>query len=506
MAYNDVVNAISNTITDANTLENVINGAPNIQIKSRLGRYIWTLATIGYKVDIVKQLADSAITDINAARNNVQGLLDAKLDNLDDAINTAAAAGAGANGWTATLVKDASGKTQQQINDVSIKNGTYDPVLGSPVKFKLNPLKASLLYGISDPTHLDDAKLNVFRGLNNQNAWDDSNIPIGGVAFGRNNVPFAYLSMALGHDCVAYGVASIVMGAGSCTGNPDVPSDGANYGYCSLAIGKNTQARGRISYAFGEECLSATKYSGTSGYQSLTGKTNSSHPNYSLYGGDGEEGSAAQAHGYDNQAYGNLAFAYGSFLRAYNGAQLIGRGSTTYPLELSLRGLGLGYNVAKPTIFLKEGNGIKADGAWVGFNTDNPMSRYDFRLGESDAITHVIESTSGNGLVAFEVKGLLGNGNYGSLHNIVISHPNAGQAYGAVTYYLNGNSYLTVDQSLNAKFNGGVWSGSGFYVAGTRIIGGQIPAIPDSTSTASDNARAINAILSAMRAHGLIAS
>ena len=33
------------------------------------------------------------------------------------AIEAAAAAGAGANGWTATLVQDSSGKTQQQIND-----------------------------------------------------------------------------------------------------------------------------------------------------------------------------------------------------------------------------------------------------------------------------------------------------------------------------------------------------------------------------------------------------
>lgn len=102
---------------------------------------------------------------------------------------------------------------------------------------KLDPNKASLLYGISDPMHLDD-NLNNFRGLNNPNAWNDSNIPIGGVAFGRNNVPFAYLSTALGHDCIAYGVASITGGAGSCTGNPDVPSDGANYGYCSLAYRK----------------------------------------------------------------------------------------------------------------------------------------------------------------------------------------------------------------------------------------------------------------------------
>lgn len=45
---------------------------------------------------------------------------------LDATIATAAAAGAGANGWTALLVKDASGLTQQQVNDTQkALNGEY---------------------------------------------------------------------------------------------------------------------------------------------------------------------------------------------------------------------------------------------------------------------------------------------------------------------------------------------------------------------------------------------
>ena len=40
---------------------------------------------------------------------------------LNDVIDIAAAAGAGANGWTAQLIVDASGKTQQEINDATIK-------------------------------------------------------------------------------------------------------------------------------------------------------------------------------------------------------------------------------------------------------------------------------------------------------------------------------------------------------------------------------------------------
>lgn len=49
---------------------------------------------------------------------------------LNDVINIAAAAGAGANGWTAQLIVDASGKTQQEINTNQIN-------LNSKVKFSV---------------------------------------------------------------------------------------------------------------------------------------------------------------------------------------------------------------------------------------------------------------------------------------------------------------------------------------------------------------------------------
>lgn len=133
-------------IQDADTIENVVNGAPNVQIKSRLGRYIWTLATIGYKIEIVNQQANAAIAKINqdkttvssaantvvaginqtklsvdnaasmanhniqVASDSVQGALSTKLDNLDNAINTAAAAGAGAKGWIDLLITTVFGR------------------------------------------------------------------------------------------------------------------------------------------------------------------------------------------------------------------------------------------------------------------------------------------------------------------------------------------------------------------------------------------------------------
>ncbi|MEG7685988.1 hypothetical protein, partial [Listeria monocytogenes] len=76
--------------------------------------------------------------------------------------------------------------------------------------------------------------------LSNKDAWAEENIGAGSVAFGRNGASVAYLSTTLGHDCITYGVASTAAGAGTGTGNPDNPTDGANFGYCALAHGKDT--------------------------------------------------------------------------------------------------------------------------------------------------------------------------------------------------------------------------------------------------------------------------
>ncbi|EJB8486565.1 hypothetical protein MW368_000282, partial [Acinetobacter baumannii] len=195
-----------------------------------------------------------------------------------------------------------------------------------------------------------------------------------------------------------------------------------------------------------------------------------------------------------------------------NGAQAIGRGLFTEqgikPLKIGKRGLGIGYNVDKPTIFCKEGDGISGNGAWIGFNTELPMSRYDFRYGESDTVTHVIESTSGEGILANEVKGLMADGKYKSLHNMIVTHPNAGTPYATVQFRLNGVEYLTVDQNRKAKFNGAVEAGgAGFVVNGKRVVGGQLPAIaklPNNASLADVIAK-MNEIIDGVTNHGLFA-
>ncbi|HCA5277182.1 TPA: hypothetical protein MW254_001242, partial [Acinetobacter baumannii] len=369
-------------------------------------------------------------------------------------------------------------------------------------------LMASFIYGISDSIHKDD-DLNNFRGLNNPDAYHDSNVAIGAVSFGRNNPPFAYLSLAGGHDCVPFGVASFVLGAGSCTGNPDDPVGSANgvYGYCSLAVGKNTQARGRISNAMGERNISASRYSSTDGYGCIAG------PQIAQLDGDVEsEGAAARAHGYKSEAYGNFSFAYGAFLKCFNGAQVLGRGiNEGSTLNIRKRGLGLGYNVDVPTIFCQEGPGENGAHAWVGFNTAEPLTKYDFRLGKSDTVIHHIE-VPGNPdvLTANEVKGMLGDGSYASLYNVIVTHPNAGQPYATVVYRINGTEFLRIDPTRRAKFNGAIETSSGLYVEGNRLVGGQMPAIANlpPEATLSDVITKLNELLVALRdgtGHGLIA-
>ena len=106
MSYNDIVQAIADAETDAQTLEDVVNGAPNTQAKSRLGRLIYSLATINHRVDITTTQANQKLTD------------------LDNAINTAAAAGAGANGWTDLLVRTQYNRTMRDklAEFVSVKD------------------------------------------------------------------------------------------------------------------------------------------------------------------------------------------------------------------------------------------------------------------------------------------------------------------------------------------------------------------------------------------------
>lgn len=87
-----------NAQVDAKVLELIMNEAPLVEVETRLGRKCYSISTIQAIIDQYKLQADMEIA------------------NLTDAINVALAAGAGAAGWTASLVVDGD-KTQQQINE-----------------------------------------------------------------------------------------------------------------------------------------------------------------------------------------------------------------------------------------------------------------------------------------------------------------------------------------------------------------------------------------------------
>lgn len=107
-----------NAQVDAYKLELIMNEAPWVEVTTRLGRKCYSIATIQGIIDQYKFFADQ------------------ELNNLREAIEIAAAAGAGANGWIDKLVQTWSGRTQEQKNrDVlfvedfgAIGDGTYHPL------------------------------------------------------------------------------------------------------------------------------------------------------------------------------------------------------------------------------------------------------------------------------------------------------------------------------------------------------------------------------------------
>lgn len=80
-----------------------------------------TITNATASIEAQKNQASATISkaesDVSVAAFNVQQRGDQEIANLQNAIDIAAAAGAGENGWVASLIADASGKNQQQIND-----------------------------------------------------------------------------------------------------------------------------------------------------------------------------------------------------------------------------------------------------------------------------------------------------------------------------------------------------------------------------------------------------
>ena len=382
-----------------------------------------------------------------------------------------------------------------------VENRTYGDVLGSPVRFKLNPIKASLRYGINDPLPLDN-NTNMFRGLTNKDAWATENIGVGSVAFGRNGASVAYLGTTFGHDCITFGVASTAGGAGTGTGNPDAPTDGASYGYCSFAHGKDTLAMGRISTALGQECVAGSIHSFASGMQSETGAGLTTHPN-----GVASSGDCAFAYGYRAKAYGDFSLSFGSFITAHNGAQVIGRGiNPGSPLVNSLSdSLAMGIGVDVPTVIMTKGDGTNGGFGKLGVNTTNPRERIEVKLKSNDVVAFRTPADGiGKGIVDFQ--GTLTGDVSASIFRMEYTSPNIGSATGVTDFYQNGINCLSFNSSGDMNVKRVLQLDNYLMIAGNKIIGGQLSAIPNATADLTSLANTLNAVLAAMRSHGLIAT
>lgn len=74
---------IINAGVDSKTIEDTVNGAPDTQVTSRLGRKFWTLATINSRLDLVVLQADEAIRRINELKDSTQAALDSAIQNFE---------------------------------------------------------------------------------------------------------------------------------------------------------------------------------------------------------------------------------------------------------------------------------------------------------------------------------------------------------------------------------------------------------------------------------------
>lgn len=143
--YDTIV--LSDVFSDIETIMDVVNGAANTKAVSRLGRDYWTLATL-----------DALIAD---------GLL--KIEDLEAAIEIAAAAGAGANGWTDLLIATQAGRTQRAKN---LEYATIKDFTGADDSVRLyNALNSNGLIEVREPlsaVYTDSSQaINVLSKLEN---------------------------------------------------------------------------------------------------------------------------------------------------------------------------------------------------------------------------------------------------------------------------------------------------------------------------------------------------
>jgi hypothetical protein len=291
--------------------------------------------------------------------------------------------------------------------------------------------------GGSDMVPLDDER-GYWSGLPSQNAWGDpNNVGLFSQAFGRNGASYAPYSTTFGHDCVAYGTASLAGGAGSATGNPSAPND-AFFGYCAMSFGKNNLASGEKSIALGEEHVINTRSGIGLGYKVT------SQPSTLTKTPVGAAGI-----GRDITLTGQSQ-ALGSYLNAADGV-LIGSGfnpgSPLTPLSPDECTIGMGTHAFR--VARASGPGTRSK---VGINNFRQLNNeIDIDISPSARMGVTIDGT---GSATIALMGVKSDGAELPLVSFVWTHPNPGTAQGTLEVRMNGRttSALTISAEGSVAF------------------------------------------------------
>ena len=331
------------------------------------------------------------------------------------------------------------GRLPSPPENLLFKGSALDPGTSAPgtnttrgYEHAYYPTKAGALrVGGSDLLPLNDER-SFWRGLPSQNAWgDQASVGLYSVAFNRNGASYALYSSTFGHDCVTYGTASIAGGAGSCTGNPDLPLETFT-GYCAISWGKNNLASGEKSAAFGEEAVSNTRASMTMGYAC------SSQPSVA-----NPTPAGASAIGNKVVVFGQGA-GFGKDITVSDG-MVIGQGANPgSPMVGSDGEIGIGFNATFPAIRHK---GSGSGRGMVGINNYRSLEHeldIDVTSGGSVGIT--IDSP---GFATLSLRGLKGDGTSHPIADIIWTNPSLGSPGGEIGIRMNGRplSAFSISQS-----------------------------------------------------------
>lgn len=298
--------------------------------------------------------------------------------------------------------------------------------------YAVGALAGAVRIGGSDLTSLNDEG-GFWRGLPSQNSWGDpANIGFCSAAFNRNGASVAAYSTTFGHDCVAYGTASIAFGAGSCTGNPDIwKLGGANAGftgYCSIAGGKNVYVPGQKAVGLGEAHFIDSRAGVGLGYMVT------SQPSVVE-----AEPTGAAGIGREIKLYGQ-AYGFGAWISASNG-MVIGYGANSgSPLTPQLTGeVGIGSGTIVPAIRVERPiNGSpRSQLLFNRVRAPDPNLETCFDVGDGKTLAFV---TDGFGQSTVSFRGLKTDGTSQPIFDIEWTNPNGGSSVGTVSLKLNGRS------------------------------------------------------------------